>query len=168
MPKLRRKSRRRSLSRSNPMKGWKKSAPKPGRQRSAMRRRCGTKCFLKPATNGFPVCAHKTCMHSCKGLLAAKTRARQYKYPDVARKAQSLAKKKGCRWAKGSRRKSRRRKSRRKSRKRSRRKSRKRSRKSRKRSRKSRKRSRKSRRLSRRRKSRRKSSRRSRRRSRRR
>lgn len=103
------KRKSRSRRRSNPMKGWAKSSPKTGRQRSAMKKKCGTRCFLKPSINEFPICSKNSCSYSCKGLLAAKTRARQYKYYSISNKAQNRAIRAKCSWVK-SRKSSRRRK----------------------------------------------------------
>ena len=58
----------------------------------------------------------KVGVYSCNGFLAANTRALQYKYNSIDTKAQSIAKRKGCKWTAGSKRS---RKSRRRSRKRS-------------------------------------------------
>ena len=124
----RRKSKRKSRRRF-PMRGWIEFAPKHGRQRSTMRSKCGSKCFLKPSTNGFPICSRGTCKHSCRGLLAAKIRAIQYGYSSIAISAQSIAHKNKCPWAKKRSRKVSRRRSRKVSRRRSRKVSRRRSRK---------------------------------------
>lgn len=110
--KSRRKSRKKS--RKNPMKGWTKMlSPRTQSERRKLKARCGSKCFLRPSTNSFPICAKNSCTYNCKGLLAAKTRARQFKYTSIASKAQRLAREKGCSWAKKSKRRKSRRKSRR-------------------------------------------------------
>jgi hypothetical protein len=74
---------------------WSQVAPKGVGQRNALRSRCGTKCFLRPKDNGFPVCSAKSrkCDYNCKGLFAAKGRASQYKYASIAAKADRLIKK---------------------------------------------------------------------------
>ena len=94
---------RKSRSRSNPMKGW--SPPRKVTSRRSMLKRCGKKCFLRVEHTKtgrskpmFPVC-NNNCTYSCKGLLAAKTRAKQWKYTHAAKKSQSLAKRKKCHWA---------------------------------------------------------------------
>jgi hypothetical protein len=87
---------KRSIS---PMKGWVKYAPKKGQQRSLMKKKCGEKCFLIPHTNGFPIC-EKNCVFSCRGLLAAKTRANQYKYKKISKEAERISLHKKCKWIK--------------------------------------------------------------------
>lgn len=75
--------------------------------------KCGSMCFLRPSTNSFPICANNSCMYNCSGLLAAKTRARQFKYNNIATKARRLSREKGCSWVKKSKRRKSRLKSRR-------------------------------------------------------
>ena len=108
-----RKSKKRRKSRKTmPWSGWAKISPK-GRSRTAMKRKCGKKCFLGPKKS-FPVCAKGTCKVNTKGLYAAYVRARQwgkkrssYKgrsrptmkqstYKRVARKAKSMLKRRGA------------------------------------------------------------------------
>ncbi len=81
--------------RKNPMKGWKKSGPRPGKARKKLLQNCGRKCFLKPESLKFPVCkacgqSFCSCRYDCRGLLAAEIRAKQWKYPLVAAKAGML------------------------------------------------------------------------------
>lgn len=90
---------------SKPSKGWKRSAPKRGVERHLIYKRCGSRCFLKPSTQGFPICSayrNKTgrtlCKPDCRGLLSAERRAKQYKYEGIARKARRIAKSSGCSW----------------------------------------------------------------------
>ena len=64
--------------------------------RKRMMKKCGTKCFLKPETLGFPICK-PNCKVSKYGLEAAYKRARQWGYDDVAKKAKSMMKSKRSR-----------------------------------------------------------------------
>lgn len=79
-------------------RGWRRSKPIPGVERHRMRSKCGRTCFLMPKEEKFPICAHDTCKRSCKGLLSAKIRAKQWKYPSVARKADNIATRMKCSW----------------------------------------------------------------------
>lgn len=69
-----------------PWKGWSKIEPK-GKQRTAMYKRCGKKCFLGTISRkgrqhpDFPICAKGTCKVSSKGLWAAYIRAKQWGKP---------------------------------------------------------------------------------------
>ena len=54
---------------------WSNIAPKRGKQRTRMLKRCGRKCFLATRKR-FPVCAKGTCKVNKKGLRAAYMRAR--------------------------------------------------------------------------------------------
>lgn len=78
-------------------RGWSVLAPQHGRQRHELKAECGNKCFLDPVNEKFPVCArhdiNKKCEISCRGITAAKVRARQYGYEDIYRKAEKLEKK---------------------------------------------------------------------------
>jgi hypothetical protein len=75
-----------------PWRGWKNE--KPGyHQRTVMKHKCGSKCFLGP-NKSFPICKKKTCKVSRKGVYAAYVRAREYqtiknrpKYSKIASKA---------------------------------------------------------------------------------
>jgi hypothetical protein len=79
------------------LKGWSKQKP-TFKQRTAMLRKCGKKCFLGPKKS-FPICTKNTCKINNKGLHAAYVRAREYetitgtkrtssrKYIDISRKA---------------------------------------------------------------------------------
>jgi len=59
-----------------PWRGWKG----PGtHERTVMRKKCGSKCFLGPKTcNCFPICNPGTCKINNKGIWAAYVRAREY------------------------------------------------------------------------------------------
>jgi hypothetical protein len=60
----------------------------------------GDDCFLLPKRNAFPVCASlrtkQGCKVDCRGIIAAKVRAGQWKYEDVKKAAIALEKKYGC------------------------------------------------------------------------
>lgn len=76
-------------------RGWAADAPKRGRDRHLLKEKCGNKCFLLPDTEGFPICPKCfgdvcTCQIDCRGVLAAKIRARQYKYTQVAQAAEKI------------------------------------------------------------------------------
>jgi hypothetical protein len=58
-------------------KGWKGLTPNT-HERTLMKAKCGTKCFLGPPKEKcFPICAKGTCKINKKGLMAAYIRARQ-------------------------------------------------------------------------------------------
>ena len=73
-----------------PWKGWAQLEPK-GKQRTAMYRKCGKKCFLGTIKRygkdsdkqhpDFPICKKGTCKVSSKGLWAAYIRAKQWGKP---------------------------------------------------------------------------------------
>ena len=74
-----------------PSKGWSKISPKRGNQRQELYAKCGDSCFLLPNELKFPICSNKNdCRINCSGLNAANTRAGQYKYSDVQKKAKKL------------------------------------------------------------------------------
>ena len=75
---------------SVPRKGWSKEKPSQ-RERTVMRKKCGSKCFLGPGTS-FPICKKHTCSVSKKGVSAAYVRAREWKYNKTASKAKRLLK----------------------------------------------------------------------------
>lgn len=83
-------------------KGWGMLAPKLGKERSRLYKKCGKKCFLKPdkrkpSQSKFPVCSKRSCKINCKGLSAAYIRSRQWRkkkpsYNKVAAKAKQMSK----------------------------------------------------------------------------
>ena len=81
---------------SSPTKGWKKSAPKLLSERRSLKKKCGTKCFLSPKDLKFPICKKNSCKVDCKGLVAAKVRSNQFKYKSIAKRADSMIKKRKC------------------------------------------------------------------------
>lgn len=90
---------RSSSGRGSVTRGWAKAAPSRGRARHALKSKCGSKCFLDPVNEKFPICAKLTgrkssgsCEIDCRGVKAAYIRARQWGYDDIARKADRLYK----------------------------------------------------------------------------
>jgi hypothetical protein len=83
-------------------KGWGKMAPKSGKERSRVYKKCGKKCFLKPdkrnpSQSKFPVCSKSSCKINCKGVTSAYIRSRQWRkkipsYSKIATKAKKLSK----------------------------------------------------------------------------
>ena len=80
-----------SKKKSVPWKGWSQEKPSHG-ERTVMRHKCGSKCFLGPGTS-FPICKKNTCRVSQKGISAAYVRARQWKYNTISSKARKRMKK---------------------------------------------------------------------------
>ena len=76
----------------NRSKGWSAMSPKRGKERYTLLTKCGRKCFLLPNKKKFPVCSRSSCKINCKGVAAAKSRARQYQYDAVARLAEKYEK----------------------------------------------------------------------------
>lgn len=86
--------------RGSKTRGWGAAAPQRGRERDELKEKCGDDCFLLPNKNAFPVCAalrtKQGCTVDCRGIIAAKVRAGQWKYEDVKKAAIALEKKYGC------------------------------------------------------------------------
>jgi hypothetical protein len=73
-----------------PWRGWKNERPNY-HQRTVMRKKCGSKCFLGPKSKkSFPICKKNTCQVSRKGVYAAYVRARQTKRNKVSQKAKRM------------------------------------------------------------------------------
>ena len=87
------RSLKRSVGRGGRTRGWKVASPARGRERSAMKKKCGSKCFLSPARNGYPICARNTCKPDCRGIISAKVRAGQYKETTVMALARRMERK---------------------------------------------------------------------------
>lgn len=86
------KSKSGSSSSSSKEKKWSEIAPKSRKERTDLANKCGkSKCFLSPEDLKFPIC-DQSCNVSCKGLRAAKSRARQWGYIEVGKKAEAKAK----------------------------------------------------------------------------
>lgn len=80
----------RGKGRGSATRGWSKE--KPSRhERTVMRHRCGSTCFLGPGTS-FPICKRNTCTISPRGVHAAYGRAREWKHDKVASRAKRLMK----------------------------------------------------------------------------
>lgn len=78
-------------------RGWGGRSPQKGRPRHELMAECGSSCFLKPDTEGFPICpkcemgdGKCICAIDCGGVMAAYNRARQWKHEGVADLAQKL------------------------------------------------------------------------------
>jgi len=85
-------------------KGWGEEKPEKRSERERVKKRCGSRCFLKPDTLGFPICqkletAEDSCVIDCRGVLAAKVRASQWGYKDVAEVADAIGKQSKCEWS---------------------------------------------------------------------
>ena len=102
MPSKSRKSRRYSRkrlsrrSKSSATRGWGKKSPKLISQRRKMLEKCGSKCFLLPSKLKFPICDKNTCKVNCKGVVAAKVRAGEWKYKGVQKKANRMINSRSC------------------------------------------------------------------------
>ena len=88
--------------RGSPTRGWAAASPQRGRERHALLDKCGAKAFLDAKNEKFPVMPalrySNKCEVSCQGVQAAKNRACQYKYYDIAAKAQAVGARK-CGWS---------------------------------------------------------------------
>ena len=74
---------------------WSEIAPKTKSQRQNLIQICGSTCFLLPDQLKFPVCT-PDCKVNCKGLIAARVRARQWNYPEVDKKVSQYYKEANC------------------------------------------------------------------------
>lgn len=74
---------------------WSEVAPKTKVQRQNLIQICGSSCFLLPDQLKFPVCT-PDCKVNCKGLIAARVRARQWNYPEVDKKVSEYYKEANC------------------------------------------------------------------------
>jgi len=80
-----------SPNRSRPTKGWRQISPKLKSERIKLMDKCGSYCFLSPKNMQFPICSKKMdCKRRCSGILSVKVRASQWKYTDIAKKADKL------------------------------------------------------------------------------
>lgn len=81
-------------------RSWTDDAPRRGRERHALLDKCGRTCFLNPDNEAFPVCSRlgigQDCDLDCRGVYAAKLRARQWGYENVEKQAEKLRNRK-CR-----------------------------------------------------------------------
>lgn len=97
--RLKKEIKRKGEGRGSPTRGWRAAAPQKGNERKKLYKKCGEACFLEPdestpGQSGFPICAalreKQGCKIDCRGLMAAKIRARQYKHKKVADFAEKL------------------------------------------------------------------------------
>lgn len=100
-PQKKKKVVHRGVGRGGLTKGWRNAAPKKGAEREALKRSCGSGCYLLPEKLKFPVCARClgqscSCKPDCRGIRAAEIRAKQHRYTEVAKKAAALKKKYNC------------------------------------------------------------------------
>ena len=94
-PKKVRKSPTKKQKKPEEWTKWSQIAPKTKAQRQQLIQICGSTCFLMPNELKFPVCT-PDCEVSCKGLIAARIRARQWNYPEVDKKVSEYYKKANC------------------------------------------------------------------------
>ena len=80
--------------RKSPSNGWSKMAPKKGKDRNDMLKKCGSKCFLDPKNKKYPICAKGSCKVNKKGLHAAYSRSREWRHEKIASKAKKKLSKK--------------------------------------------------------------------------
>jgi len=83
------------LSLMSATRGWHQDAPKKGAERHKMLKECGSRCFLQPKKEGFPVCAKNSdvpCQIDCRGVIAAKIRAKQYHHVELYQAIETLEK----------------------------------------------------------------------------
>jgi hypothetical protein len=69
-------------------RGWKNQKPSV-HERTVMLQKCGKKCFLGPKKS-FPICTRGSCRVNPRGVHSAFSRARQWKYTVVAKKAKAM------------------------------------------------------------------------------
>ena len=81
-------------------RGWIGRSPTRGKERHQLTQECGSKCFLLPEEEKFPICASpklnngvSKCEIDCGGVQSAKIRAAQWGYKDVEAKADILLEK---------------------------------------------------------------------------
>ena len=76
---------------TNKTSGWHENAPLLTSERKTLKEKCGSKCFLNPIENKFPICSKSIdCKKDCRGILSAKIRARQWKYTEIGNVADTL------------------------------------------------------------------------------
>lgn len=92
---IRRQQSYKSDKRGSATRGWRVAKPNPGRERHELKARCGSDCFLIPSAEKFPICpalraTSSPCKVDCRGVKSAQIRAKQWKYLDVAKKAEDI------------------------------------------------------------------------------
>ena len=100
-PTLKRLVQKKDEPRGSRTRGWRGDAPKKGRERHQLKAQCGDKCFLVPESEGFPICPRCvdetcSCEVDCRGLTAARIRAKQYKYQELFPAIDRLIAEKKC------------------------------------------------------------------------
>lgn len=91
-----------SEGRGSRTRGWSLDKPKRGSERHLLRQKCGDACFLIPERESFPICAkcqsaeNCACEIDCRGVNAAKVRAKQWKYTNLYQTIDKLQKDKQC------------------------------------------------------------------------
>jgi hypothetical protein len=101
-PAIKRRVQKKDDPRGSRTRGWIGDAPKKGRERHQLKAQCGDKCFLVPESEGFPICPRCvdekcSCEVDCRGLTAARIRAKQYKYQELFPAIDRLIGEKKCR-----------------------------------------------------------------------
>lgn len=85
---------KKSTSKKSKTRGWAAGSPQKGKERKALFKHCGPKCFLLPDNLKYPVCeslrVNRNCKFSCQGILAAKIRASQFHDPSIVLVAKTL------------------------------------------------------------------------------
>lgn len=97
--RLKTQIRRKGEGRGSRTRGWAAAAPQRGRPRKELMKKCGRKCFLYPEQLKFPICrkcyqGKCDCAIDCRGVTAAKVRAREWKYPQIAEAATEIERQK--------------------------------------------------------------------------
>jgi hypothetical protein len=81
-------------------KGWARLKPSRKSDRRALKKRCGASAFLDPKKLKYPVVAvGGGCTPDCRGIRSAKARAAQGRHRKLVAKAERLAKRVGCKFA---------------------------------------------------------------------
>jgi hypothetical protein len=73
-------------------KGWAKASPRSKKQRAVVKKRCGSRCFLQPKKNKYPICT-VSCKPDCRGIKSAKVRSGQFKHKSVMKLAKRMEEK---------------------------------------------------------------------------
>lgn len=100
-----RKRRHASYRSARSTKGWAKAEPKTREARRKLAKTCGMDAFLDPnkadpGKSKFPIMSKTgSCAIDCRALRIALTRAKQYRYTSVHKKAERLGRKYKCHWA---------------------------------------------------------------------
>lgn len=104
--RAREQMRRAGESRGSDTRGWAALSPKKGKERNELMKQCGSRCFLSPKDKAFPICPKCLkgkdgkkkceCATDCRAVVAAKVRAKEWKYDHIAEAADKLDKKLKC------------------------------------------------------------------------